>query len=111
MDINTLINIFIFIISIIIFYNNIKDYIKSDISLYNKIVKSISSSIFLIILFFILYLYRKKILGLELLKLLESSNNEFITILLKTTNFITIFLIIIISIRNLSQLLAHCINL
>jgi hypothetical protein len=98
MDINTLINIFIFIICIIIFYNNVKDYIKSDISLYNKIVKSISSSIFLIILFFILYLYRKGILGLKLLELLESSNNEFIIMLVKTTNFITIFLIIIISI-------------
>ena len=89
MNKNIFINIVLAIICIYFFITNIDSIQSKDLSFFNKIVKILNSSFILIILFYILYLYRNGIAGLKLLNLVKNSKENQVVVIIN--NFIHIF--------------------
>ena len=89
MNKNLFINIILAIICLYLLISNIKNIQNNDLSLYNKIIKIFNSSISLLILFYILYLYKNGIAGITLLNLVvNSTDNQLVNII---NNFANIF--------------------
>ena len=107
MNKNILINIILAIICLYLIINNIQTIKNNELSSYNKIIKILNSSILLLIIFYILNLYKNGIAGITLLNLVvNSKENQLVDIINNFANIISLGFIGVYSFI----LFIHCIS-